>query len=132
MRHIKIIKNEIYISTTDPKASLDVMIDEVNKVKTDGFEEKELEGKKQEYLTGYFMGQQTNSSISMSLGVSEINGGWEQMDTFTSRVLDTKIDDVNSVMQEYGDKIHWTYLGKENLVQPEYFQQPVKAEKVKK
>jgi len=123
--------NEIYISTTDPKASLEVMVNEVNKVKTEGFEKKELEGKKQEYLTGYFMGQQTNSSISMSLGINEMNGGWENMDTFTSRVLETKLKDVNLVMQEFGDKIHWTYLGKEELVQPEYFKQPVKPEKMK-
>lgn len=125
-------QNEIYISTTDPKASLEVMIDEVNKVKTDGFEKKELDGKKQEYLTHYFMGQQTNSSISMSLGITEMNGGWEQMDNFTDRVLGTNIDDINTVMQEYGDKIYWTYLGKESLVQPEYFKQPVKPEKMKK
>lgn len=125
-------QNKVYISTTDPKASLEVMVDELNKVKTEGFEKKELEGKKQEYLTGYFMGQQTNSSISMSLGITEMNGGWEQMDTFTSRVLDTKLEDVNSVMQNYGDKIYWTYLGKEELVQPEYFKQPVKPEKMKK
>jgi len=125
-------QNEIYISTTDPKASLEVMVDEVNKVKTEGFEKKELEGKKQEYLTGYFMGQQTNSSISMSLGINEMNGDWENMDTFTSRVLDAKLEDVNNVMQEYGDKIYWTYLGKEELVQPEYFKQPVKPEEMKK
>jgi len=125
-------QNEIYISTTDPKASLEVMVDELNKVKTEGFEKKELEGKKQEYLTGYFMGQQTNSSISMSLGITEMTGGWEQMDSFTSRVLESKLEDVNKVMQEYGDKIYWTYLGKEELVQPEYFKQPVKPKKMKK
>lgn len=124
--------NEIYISTTDPKASLDVMIDEVNKVKTEGFEKKELDGKKQKYLTGYFMGQQTNNSISMSLGVNELNGGWEKIDEFTSKVLDTSLDDVNNIMQEYGDQIHWTYLGKETLVQPEFFKQPVKPETMKK
>lgn len=125
-------QNEIYISTTDPKASLEVMVDELNKVKTEGFEKKELEGKKQEYLTGYFMGQQTNSSISMSLGINEMNGGWEKMDSFTSRVLDANLEDVNNVMQEYGDKIYWTYLGKEELVRPEYFKQPVKPEELKK
>ncbi len=124
--------NEIYISTTDPKASLDVMIAEVNKIKTDGFSSKELEGKKQEFLTGYYMGQETNSSLSMNLGVSELYGGWEKVDSFTESVLKAKVDDVNGVVQEYGDKIYWTYLGKEELVQPEYFQQPVKAEELKK
>ncbi|MFN2430372.1 MAG: M16 family metallopeptidase, partial [Cryomorphaceae bacterium] len=38
--------NEIYISTTDPKASIEVMIEELNKVKTEGFDQDELKGKK--------------------------------------------------------------------------------------
>ncbi len=124
--------NDIYISTTDPKASLEVMIEEVNKVKTDGYSESELDGKKQAYLTGYYMGQQTNSSISMSLGINEMTGGWENADSFTEKVLKTNVKDLNKVVQEYGDKIYWTYLGKEELVKPEYFQQPVQTEKLKK
>ncbi len=124
--------NEIYISTTDPKASLEVMVDELNKVRKDGFTEKELEGKKQSYITGYFMGQESNSSIAMSLGISEMTGGWEQMDKFTDRVLNTTLTDINNVVQNYGDKIYWSYLGKEELVKPEYFTQPAKTEKMKK
>lgn len=124
--------NQVYISTTDPEQSLEVMVDLVNQVRTDGFEKKELDGTKQTFLTNYYMGQETNSSISMSLGVNEIYGGWENMDRFTDRVLATELDDINSVMRTYGDEIHWTYLGKEELVKPKMFSQPVKAKKVKK
>ena len=124
--------NLIYISTTDPEQSLQVMMDEVNKMRSDGFTEKELEGKKQTYLTQYFMGQETNSSISMGLGVNELSGGWEKMDTYTDEILSTTVDDLNKIMQEYGDQIFWTYLGKEELVKPEFFTQPVKMKKLKK
>lgn len=124
--------NIVYISTTDPEQSLEVMMEEVNKMKTDGFTEKELKGKKQSYLTHYFMGQESNSSISMGLGVNELSGGWERMDTYTDEILSTTVDDLNKIMQEYGDQIFWTYLGKEELVKPEFFTQPVKMEKLKK
>ena len=124
--------NMVYISTTDPEQSLQVMMEEVNKMKTDGFTEKELSGKKQSYLTHYFMGQESNSSISMGLGVNELSGGWERMDTYTDEILSTTVDDLNKIMQEYGDQIFWTYLGKEELVKPEFFTQPVKMTKVKK
>lgn len=124
--------NLIYISTTDPEQSLEVMMEEVNKMKADGFTEKELEGKKQSYLTHYFMGQESNSSISMGLGVNELNGGWERMDSYTEKILSTTVDDLNKIMQEYGDQIFWTYLGKEELVKPEFFTQPVKTKKMKK
>ncbi len=123
--------NQIYISTTDPEQSLEVMMDLVNSVKTEGFEEKELEGTKQSFLTGYFMGQETNSSISMSLGVNEIQGSWKNMDQFTERVLKTSLDDINAIMVNYGDEIHWTYLGKEEMIKPKFFTQPVKPKKVK-
>ncbi|NEN24081.1 insulinase family protein [Cryomorpha ignava] len=124
--------NIVYISTTDPEQSLQVMVDEINKVKKDGFTEKELAGKKQSYLTRYYMGQETNSSIAMGLGVNEMNGGWEKMDTYTKEILETDVSDLNAIMQKYGDQIYWTYLGKEALVKPEFFLQPVKMEKLKK
>jgi len=124
--------NRIYISTTDPEQSLEVMIDLLNSAKTEGFENKELQGTKQSFLTNYYMGQETNSSISMSLGVSEIQGSWENMDRFTDRVLDTSLEDINTVISTYGEEINWTYLGKEDMVKPKYFKQPVKSKKVKK
>jgi len=124
--------NIIYISTTDPEQSLQVMMEEVNKMKKDGFTKKELEGKKQSYLTHYYMGQEANSSLSMGLGVSEMNGGWERMDRYTDEILSTTVDDLNKIMQAYGDQIFWTYLGKEELVKPEFFTQPIEVKKMKK
>ena len=124
--------NIVYISTTDPEQSLQVMMEEVNKTKSAGFTQKELEGKKQSYLTHYFMGQESNSSISMGLGANELTGGWEKMDTYTDQILSTTVDDLNKIMQEYGDQIFWTYLGKEELVKPEFFTQPVQMKKLKK
>ena len=124
--------NRVYISTTDPEQSLEVMMDLLNSARTEGYEEKELEGTKQSFLTNYFMGQETNASISMFLGVSDIQGSWKNVDLFTKRVLSTSLEDINSVMVNYGDEIHWTYLGKEDMIKPKFFTQPDKAKKLKK
>jgi len=124
--------NRVYISTTDPAQSLEVMTDLINTVRTEGYDEKELEGTKQSFLTNYYMGQETNSSISMSLGVGEIQGGWENVDKFTKTVLSTSLDDINAVIRNYGDEIHWSYLGKEEQIKPKFFTQPVKPKKVKR
>jgi hypothetical protein len=78
------------------------------------------------------MGQETNASISMFLGVSDIQGSWKNVDLFTKRVLSTSLEDINSVMVNYGDEIHWTYLGKEDMIKPKFFTQPDKAKKLKK
>jgi len=124
--------NRVYISTTDPEQSLKVMMDLVNSARTKGYTEKELEGTKQSFLTNYYMGQETNASISMSLGVSEIQNTWKNMDLFTKRVLSTSLEDINAVMVNYGDEIHWSYLGKEDMVKPKFFTQPDKARELKK
>lgn len=123
--------NMVYITTTDPKQSLQVMMELLNQAKTEGFDEKELEGTKQSFLTSHYMGQESNSSISMTLGVNEIRGDWSNADKFAERVLNTDVADINRVMREYGDRINWVYLGKEDQVSPDDFTQPVGPKKVK-
>lgn len=119
--------NWIYISTTDPKQSIQVMVDEISKLKKEGFDEKELINKKQSYLTQYYMGQETLSSQSQSLGSNELKGGWEMSEDFTERVNAVTLDDINRVIDKYTDVISWTYLGKANMVKEEDFLQPGKV-----
>ncbi|MEO9801698.1 MAG: insulinase family protein [Reichenbachiella sp.] len=119
--------NWIYISTTDPKQSIQVMVDEISKLKKDGFEEKELVNKKQKYLTQFYMGQETLSSQSQSLGSNELKGGWEMSENFTERVNAVTLEDINRVIDKYTDVISWTYLGKADMVSEEDFLQPNKV-----
>ncbi|MEO9849394.1 MAG: insulinase family protein [Reichenbachiella sp.] len=119
--------NWIYISTTDPKQSIQVMVDEISKLKKDGFEEKELVNKKQKYLTQFYMGQETLSSQSQSLGSNELKGGWKMSENFTERVNAVTLEDINRVIDKYTDVISWTYLGKADMVSEEDFLQPNKV-----
>ena len=113
-----------YISTTDPKQSLQVMIDEINKVKNQGFTEKELKDMKESYLTGHFMGLETNDSQTMSLGLAEIAGDWHKTESFMADVDKSTVQDLNAVFNKYSSSINWTYLGKESAVSKEDFKQP--------
>lgn len=119
--------NWIYISTTDPKQSIQVMVDEISKLKKEGFQEKELINKKQSYLTQFYMGQETLASQSQSLGSNELKGGWEMSEGFTDRVNSVTLDDINRVIDKYTDVINWTYLGKADMVNEEDFLQPGKV-----
>ena len=113
-----------YISSTDPKQSLQVMIEEINKVKNQGFKEKELKDMKESYLTNHFLKLETNDSQTMSLGMSEVAGDWRKAETFMEEVEKTTIDDLNAVFNKYSASINWTYLGKESAVSKEDFKQP--------
>lgn len=122
----------IYISTIDPKQSMQVMVDELNKIKQQGFTEKELLDKKQEFLTGYYLTLETTSNQSDALGVAELTGGWEHMDKMTAAVNALKLSDINTAMDKYTDKIVWTYLGKKDAVKEEDFIQTTPKEKKNK
>jgi zinc protease len=119
--------SSIYISTLDPKQSIDVMVEEINKVKKEGFSEKELEDKKQTFLTRYYMGQETSSAQSMTLGIYELAGDWKKAETFSADVNKAALKDVNTTFTKYSGAIRWTYLGKKDAVKEEDFKQTWKG-----
>jgi zinc protease len=113
-----------YASSTDPKQTLKVMIDQINEVKNQGFKEKELKDMKETYLTDYFLGLETNDSQTMALGLAEVGGDWKKTETFMAEVEKTTIQDLNAVFKKYSSSINWMYLGKETAVTKEDFKQP--------
>ncbi|MDQ3049358.1 MAG: insulinase family protein [Bacteroidota bacterium] len=115
--------NSIYISTLDPKQSIDVMVEEINKIKKEGFTEKELLDKKQTFLTRYFIGQETSAAQSQTLGLNELGGTWKNAESFTEDVNKTNLKEVNTVLAKYTGAIRWTYLGKKDAVKDEDFKQ---------
>ncbi|MEM7104621.1 MAG: pitrilysin family protein [Bacteroidota bacterium] len=117
--------NVIYISTTDPKQAMDVMVAEINKLKKEGFDKQELINKQQSFLTNYFMGLETMASQTSSLGMAELNGDWRMAEDFTERVNNVTLEDLNRVIDQYTNSIIWTYLGKEEDVKMEDFAQPI-------
>jgi predicted Zn-dependent peptidase len=124
--------NVLYVSTTDPKQSIEVMVDELDKIKESGFGEKELRNEKQTFLTGYYMGQQTTATQAAALGSAEITGGWEMADQLTERVNKVTLEELNRVFDEYTNIISWTYLGKADMVNTGDFLQPSRHSEVQK
>jgi predicted Zn-dependent peptidase len=115
----------IYISTTDPKQSMQVMVDEINKIKSEGFSEEELINTREGFLTQYYLTLETTGNQADALGAAEMQGGWEQLDGITAAVNQTTLRDINKVFDQYSKAIVWTYLGKQDMVKEEDFVQPV-------
>ncbi|MDX2000856.1 MAG: pitrilysin family protein [Chitinophagales bacterium] len=115
--------NAIYITTTDPKQSMSVMVEIIDSVKKYGFKEGELVNTKQGFLTDYFMGQESSSSQSQTLGMAEIAGDWTLAETFTEKVNAVTLKDLNRVFDKYSKAIKWTYLGKQSAVNKADFKQ---------
>lgn len=113
-----------YASSIKPKEALQVMIDQINDVKNNGFKEKELKDKKEEFLTNYYSRLETNGAQSLSIGFNEIAGNWRNFETFMSAVEKVTVQDMNKAFGKYSNAINWMYLGKENEVSRDDFKQP--------
>lgn len=121
--------NVIYISSVDPKTSMQVMVDIINDVKQNGFTPEELKNKKEKFLTFHYLGLETNGAQSNNLGTSEIAGDWSLSESFNDRVGQVDLKKLNTVFNKYANVINWTYLGDKTLVKPEDFKQIKKNEK---
>jgi predicted Zn-dependent peptidase len=115
----------LYISTIDPKQSLEVMTDIINDIKKNGFTPKEVEDKKKEYLTTYYMTNESSTSQASVLGLCEASGNWRIFDEINNKIEQVKTSDLNSVFNQYMNTVAWTYLGKKDLVTESDFKQPV-------
>jgi zinc protease len=120
---------QLYISTIDPKQSLQVMTDIINDVKANGFTPKEVADKKKEYLTNYYVGNESSSSQAGRLGFCEASGNWRLYDEVNRRIGQVNADEVSTVFRKYMNHIAWTYLGKKDKVEVSDFKQPAPAGK---
>jgi predicted Zn-dependent peptidase len=106
----------VTVSTTDPNAAGKVIIDEVKKLKKEGFLEKELTNMKASYLTTYYMGVETNEGQASMLGLYELRGGWEESEKLIEKMQSISLEEVNKVFNQYVTHVHWMYLGKKEGV----------------
>lgn len=118
--------NAIYVSTIDPKQSIEVMVNEINKLRKDGFTRKELIDVQQSFLTNHYMGLETMDSQSGNLGLAELKGNWKLAEEFSNIVNDISLDDINKAIKKYTENISWTYLGKKDMINKGDFLQPDK------
>jgi len=115
----------LYISTIDPKQSLAVMTDIINDIKKNGFTVKEVEDKKKEYLTDYYLTNEASSSQANMLGFCEASGNWRIFDAINGKIDNVKANDLNQVFDKYMNTVAWTYVGNKDKVAESDFKQPI-------
>ncbi len=105
----------MYVSTTDPKASVEVMINEINRLKTKGFSQKEFNDTKNLFITYNYMKEESTNSMVSSLGLYEILGNWKMDQEFVGRIQKTTPAEMTAVFKKYIKGINWNYLGDEKM-----------------
>ncbi len=113
----------VYVTTTDPAQAVQVIIDEIKKVKTVGFTDDEIKNQKSSYVTTYYMGLETNAAQSAGLGNAEVKGTWKNYVEFINNINKVPAKEVNAVVKKYLTGIRWSYLGDLTKVKSEVFLQ---------
>jgi predicted Zn-dependent peptidase len=101
----------MYVSTTDPKASVEAMVNEINRLKSKGFSQKEFSDIRNLYITRNYMKEESTNSIASALGQSEILGNWKMDEEFVGKIQKTTPTDMTNVFKKYIKGINWNYLG---------------------
>lgn len=105
----------MYVSTTDPKAAVKVMIEELKDLRENGFTDEELASGKSGFITNNYMKEESTGAIASALGSAEILGDWRIADETAERITKVTLEQMNAVLKKYVSTIRWSYLGDKKL-----------------
>lgn len=102
----------IYVSAVDANQAIRVMLDEIQKLKTQPVDAREISGVSGQFLTTYFIGQETNAAQAAELARYElIGGGWRNSFQFLNRVREVKASDIQAVANKYIKNLRFVVIG---------------------
>ena len=111
----------IYVTAVNANQAISVMLNEINSLKTTKVDDRDISGVTGQFLTTYFIGQETNAAQAAELARYELIGsGWRNSFDFLDQVKKVTPDDVQRVSQKYIKNLRFIVLGK-----PEYINRQV-------
>jgi len=102
----------IYVTAVDANQAVRVMLDEIARLQREPLDPQEIKSTVQQYLTKYYIGEQTNSAQAGELAQYElIGGGWRNSADFLERLRAVTPAQVQQVAQKYMRNIRFVVLG---------------------
>ena len=102
----------IYVTAVDANQAVDVMLKEIEKIKREPVTADELTGAAGEFLTNYFLKQQTNSAQAVDLARYElIGGGWRNSFDFLNRIREVTPEGISAAAAKYMKNIRFVVIG---------------------
>ena len=117
--------SSVYVSTLHPNDAAQVMMDEIRKIKKEGFNQKELDNEKETFLTGYYMQQETNAAQAYALGAAELMNRLNYATMFKETIYSLSLEEVNAAFRKYASHMQWFYLGKKDQADEKVFTRPL-------
>ena len=102
----------LYVTAVDANQSIRLMLSEINRLQTEPVSSNDIHAVIAQYLTTYYLGQETNAAQAGELAQYElIGGGWRNSVDFLERLTAVTPADIQRVSQKYMKNIRFVVLG---------------------
>ncbi|HEV2912675.1 MAG TPA: pitrilysin family protein [Pyrinomonadaceae bacterium] len=112
----------IYVTAVDANRAVRVMLDEIGRLQHEPISPEEITGVVSQYLTSYYMGQETNAAQAGELAQYElIGGGWRNSLVTIERLRAVTPADVQRVARAYMRNIRFVVIGNPDQIDKTVF-----------
>ena len=109
----------LYVSAKQPNKTLKVMFDEVDKLKQEKLNKKQLQRTRNVFITEHYMGLETNSNQASSLARAElIEGDWKKHAEFLDEIKSVTPAQVKKAANAYMKTYQFGVVGSPDKVKP--------------
>jgi predicted Zn-dependent peptidase len=112
----------LYVTAVDANQSIRVMLNEITRLQMEPVSADDIHAVVAQYLTTYYLGQETNAAQAGELAQYElIGGGWRNSIDFLDRLEAVTPADIQRVSQKYMRNIRFVVLGNPRSVDMNVF-----------
>jgi zinc protease len=112
----------VYVSAVDANQSVKVMLDEIARLQNEPVDAREIRATVAQFLTGYYLAQETNAAQVSELASAElVGGGWRTSLDTIERLRAVTAEDIRRVAQKYMRNLRFVVIGDKNRVDREAF-----------
>lgn len=105
-------RGELYVTATEPDTTLKVMLAEVRRLQREPVSAERLQESVNDYITDYWLSQETNLAQASQLGSFELTGGgWRNALALVDKVKAVTPADVRRVAQRYFRNARFVVVG---------------------
>jgi zinc protease len=102
----------IYVTSVDANTAVRVMLDEIRRLQAQEISPDEIKATAQQFLTRYYLGQETNAAQAGELAQYElIGGGWRNSAVFIDRLRVVTPAEVRRVANTYMRNLQFVVIG---------------------
>jgi len=113
----------LYVTATEPDTTLEVMLAEVRRLQREPVSTERLQESRNDYVTGYWMGQQANLEQAAQLGTFELTGGgWRNALALVDKVRAVTPADIQRVATRYFRNARFVVVGDPKKIDRALFQ----------